>query len=389
MVSTTAMAATQQQGRKRKGEQEEANGGKAALKSSNSNAASAPRVASKALPPPTTPDAAFPRGGQAVHRRPGSDRNARSKPMEVDNGDALDFVKPSAAAAASSRRNGGMSSPSTPSASSPSSFVPPLRRSNLVPGARLLGVVTSVTPQKVEVALPTGLRGSASRSAAAALPAMSAKAPMPPLSSLYRVGQVVRCAVVGKKGKMSALEGHDGDTSSDEDGDDDDGEDEDEGGDKSDGAAAGQTSTKNNTKKKKHAVLLTMAPAAVAGALPRSALFCGNPVVGWIASEEDHGFVVDRGAPGVTGFLPRADAPSLDDATASAYSSTLPPSFARGAQLDLVVASDGPSAGTNVVRLRAAPQAGAGPPSREPPAADAAALRCRPRPRSRRPSPDD
>ena len=368
------MTHQQQKGRKR--ELEEA---KTAVKSSNSNA---PRVvSSKSLAPPTTPDAAFPRGGQAVHRRPGSDR---TKPMEVDNGDALDFVNASAAnsAAASSRR--GMSLSTTPSASSSSSFVPPLRRSNLVPGARLLGVVTSVTPQKVEVALPTGLRGSASRNAAAALPAVSAKAPMPPLSSLYRVGQVVRCAVVGKKDKMSRFEGHDGDSSSDDEEDEDDDGDDDGEDDK--GAAAGASASataahqQQKKKKKKHAVLLTMAPAAVAGALPRSALFSGNPVVGWIASEEDHGFVVDLGSLGVTGFLPREDAPRLgdDDGASGSNSSTLPPSFARGAQLDLVVASDGPSVGTNVVRLKAAPQAGAGPPSREPPAADAAALRCLP-----------
>jgi len=300
--------------------------------------------------------------------------------MEVD-ADALDFVKPAAAA---SRR---MSSSAPSSSSSSSAFVPPLRRSHLVPGARLLGVVTSVTSQKVEVALPTGLRGSsASRMAAAALPtphssskSMSTnKSASPPLSALYRVGQVVRCAVVGKKEKMSALEGHDGDTSSDDDENEGGGEGDDES---DDGAAAARksNSTSSSSKKKKRAVLLTMSPAAVAGPLPRSALFSGNPVTGWIASEENHGFVVDLGSPGVIGFLPRADAPKLDPSSlSSSASSTLPPSFARGAQLDLVVASDGPSAGTNVVQLKAAPQAGAGPPSKEPPASDAAALRCLP-----------
>jgi len=354
-----------------------------ALKSPNSNAPPAVK-ASKSLPPPATPDAAFPRGGQAVHRRPGSDMNARSsQPMEVD-GDALDFVKPSSSAAANSssaaasRR--GMSAPSFSASPSSAAFVPPLRRSHLVPGARLLGVVTSVSAQKVEVALPTGLRGSsASRESAAALPAMSsaaAKAPMPSLTSLYRVGQVVRCAVAGRKEKTSA----EGDTSSDDE-DEEDGDDEDESGARKGGAGGGAASkSPASKKKKKRAVLLTMAPAAVAGPLPRSALFSGNPVLGWIASEEDHGFVVDLGCPGVTGFLPRADAPSLDASPASSSfpCSTLPPTLSRGAQLDLVVASDGPSAGTSVVALRAAPRAGAGPPSKEPPAAAAAALSCLP-----------
>ena len=274
-----------------------------------------------------------------------------------------------------------MSAPSFSASPSSAAFVPPLRRSHLVPGARLLGVVTSVSAQKVEVALPTGLRGSsASRESAAALPAMSsaaAKAPMPSLTSLYRVGQVVRCAVAGRKEKTSALEG---DTSSDDE-DEEDGDDEDESGARKGGAGGGAASkSPASKKKKKRAVLLTMAPAAVAGPLPRSALFSGNPVLGWIASEEDHGFVVDLGCPGVTGFLPRADAPSLDASPASSSfpCSTLPPTLSRGAQLDLVVASDGPSAGTSVVALRAAPRAGAGPPSKEPPAAAAAALSCLP-----------
>ena len=375
MVSTT-----QQQGRKRKEEASREEAGTFPLKSSNdnSNAAASP---SKALPPPTTPDAAFPRGGQAVHRRPGRDRISKrdAAMMEADNGDALDFVKPSAAAAAS--RRGGMSSaPATPSSTAPAAFVAPLRRSNLVPGSRLLGVVTSVTAQKVEVALPTGLRGSADRLAAAALP--TTKSSSPPLSALYRVGQVVRCAVAGKKEKMSALEGQGGDTSSDDEGRDEEGGESDDdgaagGARESKSSAGGKTSPKTH---KKRAVLLTMAPAAVSGSLPRSALFSGNPVLGWIASEEDHGFVVDLGSPGVTGFLPRADAPDLGAPSPSSppSASTLPPTFSRGAQLDLVVASDGPSAGADVVRLKAAPRVGAGPPSREPPAADASALRALP-----------
>ena len=184
----------------------------------------------------------------------------------------------------------------------PPTFVPALRAADLAPGAKLLGIVTAVTGAKVEVSLGVGLRGAAAGDAAAALPAPRGGS-SPALSDIYTVGQYVRCAVDATR----------------------------DGG---------------------RAVALTMAPAAAAAGADESGLAPGTPLTAWVASEEDHGFFMDVGVPGVTAFMAKGDAPSGGLA------------LARGAQVAAVVAAAPSPSG--VVALRAAPTTGPGPVAPEP-----------------------
>ena len=310
----------------------------AAVKSKQKQAAAADASAAAAAGPPASAavittvapvapvdaEAAFPRGGSgsgaALGRRSGRDGGAKHA---VSRAGAAAEGRPddgSLAFTAAGRARAAKGGPS---------FVEPLRHSALAPGAKLWGVVTTVTPGRVDVALPVGLRGSARGAGAAALPLLHARgaAPgpttSPPLTDLYYPGQYVRCAVVdlpsGGRGERR--------------------------------------------------VELTMVPAAVCAGLPPAAVLTpGAPVPAWVASEEDHGWVMEMGVPGVTAFLPRADGP-LDPDTGR-----LRASLARGAQVECVVASappgrkdgQGGSSG-GVVRLTAAPPAGSpGPPCKEP-----------------------
>ena len=265
-------------------------------------------------------EAAFPRGGSgtdaALGRRSG--KAGASAKHAVSRSEAADPPADGLAFTAAARARAAAKGPQ---------FVEPLRHSALAPGAKLWGVVTAVTPGRVDVALPVGLRGSARGLAAAALPphasrrgagVSAAPPPSPPLTDLYTVGQYVRCAVA-------------------------------------DLAQGGRGERR---------VELTMAPAAVCAGLPPGALARGAALPAWVASEEDHGWVMEVGVGGATAFLPRADGPT-DPATGQ------PARLARGAQVECVVASDG----KEVIRLAAAPPPGTpGPPAKEPAGATLAGL---------------
>lgn len=84
---------------------------------------------------------------------------------------------------------------------------------------------------------------------------------VPALNALYRVGQVVACVVL-----QTAVEG------------------------------------------KRHTVALSLAPAAVNAGLAPGDLIQGRTLNAAVASVEDHGYVMNIGLEGLTGFLPKKEA---------------------------------------------------------------------------------
>ena len=241
-----------------------------------------------AAAPTVDEDVAFPRGGAPLRALGRAPKRVKSGAGAGDDDEPLAFGRPPAKNAAAD-------------------FVPALRAGDLTPGVKLLGMVTAVTPRRVDVALPTGLRAAATGGGAAALPPPRGGV-APPLTAVYRVGDYVRCAVL-----------------------------------------EADAATTSNRKKK--SVAVTMAPAAAAAGTPRSGLVAGAPVLAWCVSEEDHGYVMDVGVGGVTGFLPRADAPAGR-------------ALVRGAQVDCIAVA--PPSAAGALPLKAAASTGPGAPAPEP-----------------------
>ena len=241
-----------------------------------------------AAAPPVDEDAAFPRGGAPLRTLGRAPKRVKPGAGDGDDDEPLAFARP-------------------PAKNAVADFVPALRACDLTPGVKLLGMVTAVTPRRVDVALPTGLRAAATGDGAAALPPPRGGA-APPLTAVYRVGDYVRCAVL-------------------------------------------EEDVASTSNRKKKSVTVTMAPSAAAACTPRSGLVAGAPVLAWCVSEEDHGYVMDVGVGGVTGFLPRADAPAGR-------------TLVRGAQVDCIAVA--PPSAAGALPLKAAPSTGPGAPTPEP-----------------------
>jgi len=149
-------------------------------------------------------------------------------------------------------------------------YVELLKFKKLVVGMRMWGMVLEVTPKGLQISLPDGLRGTVALEEACDLlhkkPKDGAGAQHAPLTSLFSVGQFVRCAVVGlQQGK-------------------------------------GQGGRGGKMVELSCRLRRVIAP----GTLDRSTLVPGVALPSEVKAELDHGWTLSFGHKGFEGFLPRA-----------------------------------------------------------------------------------
>lgn len=167
---------------------------------------------------------------------------------------------------------------------------------NLAVGTKLWGSVVEVLPKELVISLPHGLRGHVSyreasdvlaELAAAATAAREGDTPatkhakrksaggadhLPPLADLFRIGQLVRCTVVGLRG----------------------------------GHGEGATSAAGNKRKR---VDVSLHLSRLHAGLTAEALKEGAALPAVVRSMEDHGYLLGLGIGGTSAFLPKKAAP--------------------------------------------------------------------------------
>lgn len=223
----------------------------------------------------------FPRGGGGgggdvgdgeVDR--GTKRRTRGKVQDVSDDDDVDvsdddpFTSIARAAKGATSRSGSAQG---------AKYVETLKYKSLRPGAKLLGVVSEVTARGIVMSLPDGLRGTVARSEVSEVFAKSKKRTShddesdssgedfddeddtTSLESLYEPGQVLRCAVLSlDKGKTGGKR-----------------------------------------------IELTLLLEKVCSEMTKETLVEGSVAPAMVQSVEDHGYILNFGIAGTSGFLPK------------------------------------------------------------------------------------
>ena len=234
-------------------------------------------------------DGAFPRGGRRDrddddddddgHGRDGGSRDRHKKRSIKSNDDGDDLFASLARAGKSASGSG----------KSGAKYVETLKFKNLRNGAKMLGVVSEITPKGLVVSLPNGLRGTVARSevsdiftkasgkAARASDGSSSESDSDEysddddgvngilnLDELFETGQVVRCAVISlDKGKTGGKR-----------------------------------------------IELTLKLSAVCEGVSKECLVEGSVTPAVVQSVEDHGYILEFGVADTSGFLPKKNVSS-------------------------------------------------------------------------------
>ena len=169
-------------------------------------------------------------------------------------------------------------------------YVELLKFKNLNPGMKLWASVADIFPKELILNLPHGLRAHVPYPQASdMLTSSTATATTTPLSSLFHVGQLVRCVITN-------IQHGSGD---------------DDNKNKHNDAAADDVETKNKTKskkkKKKKRVEASLHVSKINSGLSIDSVRPGCVLPACVKSVEDHGYVLSFGIRGTTGFLPKKD----------------------------------------------------------------------------------
>jgi rRNA biogenesis protein RRP5 len=190
-------------------------------------------------------------------------------------------------------------------------FAELLKFRSLSVGMKMWAAVADARPRELVLSLPHGLKGHVAYAQSSdTLAELSKKAAatesvaeadsvgrlkkgkrtpqdeLPPLSDLFKVGQLVRCVVVGLRGAVGVSGGAGG----------------------ADATPSAHSDVGDHEKSRKR-VEVSLLPSLVNAGVGVDALREGFALPASVHSVEDHGFTLSFGIKGVSGFLLKADAP--------------------------------------------------------------------------------